>query len=195
MSTKEDVHVVDDYKHDEEMSDQKRRASSHAAIDMPASLRGLAPEEIQKIGLKTTLKTDIVVMPCLVIMYILNYLDRQNIASARLAGLPEDLNLNDSQYQTCVSILFVGYSEYYRDLPMMSSYTYPCLVLMQVPSNMILSRIRYPGIYINFAMAMWGVVSACMAAVHSYTGLLLARFFIGFVEAVFFPGALFCEYS
>lgn len=62
---------------------------------------------------------------------------------------------------------------------------------MQVPSNMILGRIKYPGTYINIAMAMWGVVSACMAAVHNYHSLLLARFFIGFVEAVFFPGALF----
>lgn len=62
---------------------------------------------------------------------------------------------------------------------------------MQVPSNMILGKIKYPGIYINAAMALWGMVSACMSAVHSYTGLLLARFFIGFVEAVFFPGALF----
>jgi MFS family permease len=30
-----------------------------------------------------------------------------------------------------------------------------------------------------------------MGAVESYTGLVLARFFIGFVEAVFFPGALY----
>ena len=56
---------------------------------------------------------------------------------------------------------------------------------------MILGLIKYPGTYINCAMAVWGVVSACMATVHSYKGLLLARFFIGFVEAVFFPGALF----
>ena len=30
-----------------------------------------------------------------------------------------------------------------------------------------------------------------MAAVHNFTGLMLARFFVGFVEAVFFPGALY----
>lgn len=59
---------------------------------------------------------------------------------------------------------------------------------------MILGRIKWPGVYISLAMALWGVVSACMAAVHNYHGLLLARFFIGFVEAVFFPGALFCMY-
>lgn len=44
-----------------------------------------------------------------VIMYILNYLDRNNIAAAKLAGLLTDLNLSSSQFNTSVSILFVGY--------------------------------------------------------------------------------------
>ena len=30
-----------------------------------------------------------------------------------------------------------------------------------------------------------------MAAVQNFTGLMLARFFVGFIEAVFFPGALY----
>jgi MFS family permease len=62
---------------------------------------------------------------------------------------------------------------------------------MQVPSNIIVGKVKYPGVYICAAMAVWGMISACMAAVQSYTGLVLARFFIGFVEAVFFPGALY----
>lgn len=45
----------------------------------------------------------------IVIMYIMNYLDRNNIAAAKLAGLIEDLNLKADQFQTSVSILFVGY--------------------------------------------------------------------------------------
>lgn len=97
--------------HDEEMTPELRRASTHAPRDIPASLIGLSEREIEKIGRKATFKMDIIVMPCLVVMYVLNYLDRQNIASARLAGLPEDLSLSETQYQTCVSILFVGYSE------------------------------------------------------------------------------------
>lgn len=44
------------------------------------------------------------------VMYWLNYLDRNAIALARLDDLEEDLNISDTQYQTCVSILFVGYS-------------------------------------------------------------------------------------
>src|SRR3954449_1443534 len=62
---------------------------------------------------------------------------------------------------------------------------------MQVPSTIIVEKVKYPGIYICAAMAVRGMISACMAAVPSYVGLVLARFFIGFVEDVFFPGALY----
>jgi hypothetical protein len=34
---------------------------------------------------------------------------RNNIAAAKLRGLEDDLNLSQSQYQTCLSILYVGY--------------------------------------------------------------------------------------
>lgn len=94
-------------------------------------------------------------------MYVLNYLDRQNIASARLANIEEDLNLSDVDYQTAVSVLFAGY------------------ITMQVPSNMIAGKVRWPGVYICLAMALWGVISGLMAVVHSFVGLLMARFFLG----------------
>ncbi len=40
-------------------------------------------------------------------------------------------------------------------------------------------------------MAVWGVVSGCTAAVQGYKSLVVVRFFLGIVEAVFFPGAVF----
>lgn len=78
---------------------------------MPAGLAALSQEEYDRLGRRATLKMDLIIMPIMVIMYILNYLDRQNIASAKLAGIEEDLNLSTVDYQTAVSILFVGYSE------------------------------------------------------------------------------------
>ncbi len=44
-----------------------------------------------------------------VLIYIMNYLDRNNIAAARLGGLQEDLNIDNTEYATCLSILYVGY--------------------------------------------------------------------------------------
>ena len=40
-------------------------------------------------------------------------------------------------------------------------------------------------------MLVWGIVSGCGAAVHNFRGLVLVRFFLGIVEAPFFPGAIF----
>jgi fucose permease len=69
-----------------------------------------------------------------VLIYILNYLDRNNIAAARLRGLQEDLNLSNTEYSTCLSILYVGY------------------ILMQIPSNMIINKISRPSWYIAAAV-------------------------------------------
>lgn len=62
---------------------------------------------------------------------------------------------------------------------------------MQVPSNMILGKLKWPAVYICGAMGVWGVISAAQAAVHSFAGLMVARFMVRFVEAVFFPGSLY----
>jgi MFS family permease len=62
---------------------------------------------------------------------------------------------------------------------------------MQIPSNMIASKIKNPGAYICMAMAVWGAICSCTAAAQSFSGLVAARFFLGIVEAVFFPGVIF----
>lgn len=77
---------------------------------MPPSLAALSESELEKVKRRATLKLDARIMPCMVLMYIMNYLDRQNIAAAKLADIEKDLKMTDVQYQTCVSILFVGYS-------------------------------------------------------------------------------------
>lgn len=42
-------------------------------------------------------------------MYLFNYLDRNAIVNAKLNNLDSDLGLQGTQYNTLVSILFVGY--------------------------------------------------------------------------------------
>lgn len=112
-------------------------------------------------------------MSILIVIYILNYVDRNNAAAARLKGFEADLHLKGQQFNTLLSILYVGY------------------ILMQVPSNMFLNHIGRPSIYLPFCMMLWGAISCVTGATHNFTGALLTRFFLGFVEAAFFPGALF----
>lgn len=81
--------------------------------------------------------------------------------------------MTTEQFATAVSILFVGY------LP------------FQIPSNLLITKIARPGMYICCAVVIWGAISAATAAVHSYEQLLVVRALLGVVEAVFFPGAVY----
>ncbi|KAH7001226.1 major facilitator superfamily domain-containing protein [Ilyonectria destructans] len=137
--------------------------------DYAGAVKKTSPEEIRLVR-----KLDFRIMPTLWAMYFLNYLDRNAIAQARLNDLEEHLGLVGTQYNTCISILFVGY------------------LLMQIPSNMLISskRVR-PSVYMSVCMMAWAVVSACTALAKNYTSLVVLRFFLGVAEAPFYPGALY----
>ncbi|KAJ9090793.1 hypothetical protein QFC20_007820 [Naganishia adeliensis] len=62
---------------------------------------------------------------------------------------------------------------------------------MQVPSNIIIAKITRPSWYIAGAMLIWGAISVLTGITHNFVGALLTRFFLGFIEAAFLPGALF----
>jgi MFS family permease len=147
--------------------------ASAAYRRMPESLRNLSDSEMKRLNRKIVRKVDFYVLPTIGILYILNYIDRQNLAAAKLQGIMEDLHMTTEQFATAVSILFVGY------LP------------FQIPSNLIITNVSRPGMYICFAVAIWGCISASTAAVKSYGQLLAVRAILGVAEAVFFPGAIY----
>lgn len=60
-------------------------------------------------------------------------------------------------------------------------------MLAQLPSNMLITRVR-PSIYLPACVAVWSIVSAATAGAQNYGNLIVIRFFLGIVEAPFFPG-------
>ncbi|KAI0068747.1 MFS general substrate transporter [Artomyces pyxidatus] len=151
-----------------EVDDRQENAS--VSIDVDAEFGG--PEARQKIEKKLLRKLDMR-MSILILIYILNYIDRNNASAARLKGFEQDLHLKGTEFSTLLSILYVGY------------------ILMQIPSNMFLNYIGKPSLYLPICMMLWGMISCLTGATHNFTGALLTRFFLGFVEAAFFPGSLF----
>ncbi|CAK1360977.1 putative transporter [Cercospora beticola] len=124
-------------------------------------------------------KLDFTLLPTLWVLYLNNYLDRTNIAQARLNTIEEDLNMGPEDYNIAVSVLTVGY------------------MLAQLPSNMLLTRVR-PGIYLPATVMIWSAVSASTAAASSPETLFVIRFFLGITEAPLFPGAVYlmtCWYT
>lgn len=61
---------------------------------------------------------------------------------------------------------------------------------MQVPSNILINRISKPSVYIAVVMLIWGMISTLSGITTNFAGMVAIRFFIGFVEAAFLPGAL-----
>ncbi|KAF5689077.1 nicotinamide mononucleotide permease [Fusarium denticulatum] len=139
--------------------------------DRLALARTMDPETRARVEKRLKLKLD-ARCALFVLIYIMNYLDRNNIAAARLKGLQDDLKLDDNEYATCLSILYVGY------------------ILMQVPSNMFINKIQRPSLYLGAIMLLWGLISTLSGNVHNFTGMVVIRFFLGFTEAAFLPGAL-----
>ncbi|KIR89996.1 nicotinamide mononucleotide permease [Cryptococcus deuterogattii CBS 10090] len=128
-------------------------------------LRQMSPEDFAIEERKLLRKIDFTLLPTLFILLILNYLDRNALASARVQGIEKSLGLVGTQFNSAISLLFVGY------------------ILGQIPSNMILSKTR-PSIYL-------AIVSLCTGFVKNYHQLLAVRILLGFTESPYFPGALF----
>lgn len=63
----------------------------------------MSPEERLAAEAKLKRKIDLRLLPMIILMYILNYLDRNNIAAARLAGLQDNLKLTNVQYSVSVT--------------------------------------------------------------------------------------------
>lgn len=72
---------------------------SRSRREPPPLIRDLSIEEREYLERLLVRKIDIRLLPMIILMYIMNYLDRNNIASARLQGLQTDLGMNDTQYQ------------------------------------------------------------------------------------------------
>lgn len=110
-------------------------------------------------------------IPFMVLLYVINYLDRVNVGFAALT-MNADLGFSPTIYGFGSSLFFVGY------------------MLFQVPAAVILER--FGARRTVFAILLvWGAISAGNALVQGQTSFYLARFFLGVAEAGFFPGMIF----
>ncbi|MGF6411611.1 MFS transporter [Paraburkholderia sp. MM5482-R1] len=109
-------------------------------------------------------------LPFLFLCYLCAYLDRINVAFAKLQML-KDLGLSDAVYGLGASVFFVGY------------------LLFEVPSNLILLRVGARR-WIARIMVTWGLVSAGMMFVSTPTSFYVMRFLLGVAEAGFIPAIL-----
>ncbi|KAF7533561.1 hypothetical protein G7054_g6958 [Neopestalotiopsis clavispora] len=121
---------------------------------------------------KAIRKVDFRLIPMLLFLYLITYLDKTNIGNAKIEGLLTDLHMTGEQYNIALSIFFVPY------------------ILAEVPSNMILEKFARPSVYIGILVLGWGIIMTLTGLVQNFGGLCAVRVFLGLFEAGFFPGAI-----
>lgn len=109
-------------------------------------------------------------LPFLFLCYVCAYLDRINVAFAKLQ-MSQDLGFSDAVYGLGAGIFFVGY------------------LAFEVPSNLILLKVGARR-WIARIMVTWGLISAGMMFVSSPASFYVLRFLLGVAEAGFIPAIL-----
>jgi len=110
-------------------------------------------------------------LPFLLLLYIVCFLDRVNVGFAALR-MNGDLGFSAAVYGFGAGVFFLGYS------------------LFEVPSNLILARTG-ARVWIARIMITWGLTATSMMFVRGPTSFYLLRFFLGVAEAGFFPGIIY----
>ena len=110
-------------------------------------------------------------LPFLGLLYLISYIDRQNVNFAKLQ-MVADLRMSEAAYGLGAGLFFIGY------------------FLFEIPSNLILVKVGARRWFARI-MLTWGLVTILLAFTQNLAMFYVLRFLLGLGEAGFFPGVLF----
>ncbi|MFH8734085.1 MULTISPECIES: MFS transporter [unclassified Streptomyces] len=110
-------------------------------------------------------------MPFLVLLYLVAYIDRSNVGFAKLT-LQDQLGLSNAAFTFGQVAFFIAYA------------------IFEVPSNVYLDHFGARRWFTRI-MLSWGVVTVLTALVTNDWQFYAARFLLGVAEAGFYPGVLY----
>ncbi|KAI1388000.1 MFS general substrate transporter [Hypoxylon trugodes] len=113
-------------------------------------------------------KIDRVLVPLVMGLYLVAFLDRSNIGNAQTAGMGKDLGFDDAHYQWLLTIFYIPYIVF----------EWAALMWKAVP----------PHIWAGSCVLVWGLASTLQAAAFNWSGLMACRFFLAMAEAGYGPG-------
>jgi len=110
------------------------------------------------------------IMPYLLLLYIIAYLDRVNVSYAKL-DMSGDLKFSSEVYGFGAGIFFIGY------------------FILEIPGSIICEKWSARG-WIARIMVTWGIVAVLTGFMKTSGQFYVARFLLGAAEAGFFPGVI-----
>lgn len=109
-----------------------------------------------------------IILP-LIICYLMAYIDRSNVANAKLFGALSDLHMTGQQWNTALSVFFISYA------------------VAGPASTLVLNKVGAK-IWVPLLVALVSIVQICASVQSSYGGWTAFRFLLGAVESGIFPG-------
>jgi MFS transporter, ACS family, tartrate transporter len=110
-------------------------------------------------------------IPFLMLLYMVAFLDRVNVSFAALT-MNRDLGITESAYGFAAGVFFLSYC------------------LFEVPANLVLARMGARR-WLAVLMVVWGFVSMSTAFVHTEASYIGVRFLLGVAESGFYPGVIY----
>lgn len=123
-----------------------------------------SPETITKVVFRR-------LMPLLVIIYVIAFIDRTNIGMAK-DRLEIDLGLSATAYGIGAGLFFLTYA------------------LSEIPSNLIMHKVG-ARFWFTRIMITWGLLSMAMSLIQGEMSFYILRMLLGIAEAGLFPGVMF----
>jgi sugar phosphate permease len=109
-------------------------------------------------------------IPFLLLMYVVAFLDRSNVSFAQ-KEFAADFGISAAAYAFGAGLFFVGYA------------------VFEIPSNLLLHRVGARW-WLARIMVSWGIVATCFMFVQGPISFYVLRFLLGIAEAGFFPGVI-----
>ncbi|MBE5254336.1 MFS transporter [Mixta mediterraneensis] len=125
----------------------------------------------EHLHLSTVKKMNLRIMPFIMLLYLVAYIDRANISVAALQ-MNADLAMSAEMFGIAAGIFYVTY------------------IIFEVPGNVLLTRVGARR-WIARIMVSWGIIAAGISLVQTPTQLYVMRFLLGAAEAGFTPGIIF----
>ena len=108
------------------------------------------------------------IIPFLFVLYIIAYLDRANVAFAKLP-MSADLGFSEAVFGLGAGIFYAGY------------------ILLEIPGALIVERWS-ARIWMARIMITWGLCTVFVGFVHTANQFYITRCLLGIAEGGFFPG-------
>jgi ACS family tartrate transporter-like MFS transporter len=123
---------------------------------------------LQELGQRTVSRVAVRLMPFLLLLYLVAYLDRANVSYAGLR-MTRDLGFSDRVFGLGAGLFFVGY------------------FLLEIPGSLLVESWSARRWFARI-MISWGLCSAACGLIHTRAAFYTLRLLLGAFEAGFAPG-------